>query len=117
MKKERFVAFALMVTLVGLSAFIFIQPPSGTIKGTVIPADSALRAWAILPQKDTIKANVIGGKFVLTNLRAGRYNLLIEPVPPGRDVMLKDVEVFDGKTTDVGEIYLNKKRTPANNDF
>jgi hypothetical protein len=107
MIKERFDFIALLVSLFILSAFMIVRIPGGTIQGSVVPADSALHVCAI-KLKDTVKANVVGGKFVLAKLKPGKYDLLVEPVRPARGKKLTGVIVNDGRTTDVGVISLNK---------
>lgn len=83
--------------------------PGGSIKGTVVPADSALRACAI-KMRDTVKANVVGGKFLIVKLKPGKYDLLIEPVPPAKGIKLTAIIVKEGRTTDVGLIQLGKQK-------
>lgn len=105
MVKERFDFIALLISLFLLSAFMLVRNPGGTIKGTVVPADSALRVCAI-KLKDTVKANIVGGKFVLAKLKPGKYDLLIEPIPPAKGKKVTGVNVNDGRVTDVGLIRL-----------
>lgn len=109
MIKKRFDVVVLLIFLFLLSAFMFGGIPGGSIRGTVIPADSALRACAI-KYKDTVKANVVGGKFVIVKLKPGKYDLLIEPVPPAKGIKLTAIMVKEGRTTDVGIIQLAKQK-------
>ena len=45
MKNAKFAAFASGIVALGLSAFTLLQ--TNSIKGTVKPADKAVKAWAI----------------------------------------------------------------------
>lgn len=110
MKDSRFDVVALLFFLFLLSAFLFTSIPGGSISGTVVPADSALRACAIR-LKDTVKANVVGGKFIIVKLKPGKYDVVIEPVPPARGIRLRSVMVNEGRITDVGVIQLAKQKT------
>ena len=110
MKKERIEVVAMLFFLFLLSAFLFGRIPGGIIRGTVVPADSALRACAI-KLRDTVKANVVAGKFVIVKLKPGKYDLLIEPVPPAKGIKLTAITVKEGRTTDVGVIQLGKQKT------
>ncbi|HLO39230.1 MAG TPA: hypothetical protein VK173_12090 [Lacibacter sp.] len=101
MLKERFDFIALIFSLVILSAFMIVRIPGGTIQGTVVSGDGNLNVCAI-KFKDTVKANIVGGRFVIAKLKPGRYDLLIE----GKK--LTEIFVNDGRISDVGLIRLNK---------
>lgn len=90
---------------VGLFAFKGIQ--TGTIKGTVTPADGATRAWA-LSGTDTLKASIDKGAFEITGAKAGTYRVIIEAKPPYKNAAKDGVTVADGQPTDIGEIKLEQ---------
>lgn len=105
MKKMKFAALALGVMTAGLFAFKSIG--SGSIKGTVSPADAAVQAWAY-SVADTMKAPVSEGSFEITGLKGGDYRLVIEAKAPYKNQVKENVSVMDGQATDVGEIKLEQ---------
>jgi hypothetical protein len=96
---------ALSVATAGLFAFKTID--TGSIKGTVTPADGATRAWA-LSSTDTLRADVQSGSFEITGAKAGTYRLIIEAKPPYKNTAKDNVKVADGQPTDIGEIKLGQ---------
>lgn len=105
--KSKYLDFAAMLLIVLLlSAFAFQN--DGSIKGSVLPIENAYRAFAIL-EKDTIKSNIVAGRFVLTDLKPGNYHLIIEAIPPYQHKLLTNIPVKQGEATNVGEIQLELK--------
>jgi len=96
---------ALSIATAGLFAFKSID--TGSIKGTVTPADGATKVWA-LSSTDTLKADIQGGGFEILNAKAGSYRLIVEAKPPYRNTAKDNVVVADGQPTNVGEIKLNQ---------
>ena len=96
---------ALSIATAGLFAFKTID--TGSIKGTITPADGATKAWA-LSTTDTLKADIQGGSFEITGAKAGTYRLIIEAKPPYRNTAKDNIAVTDGQPTNVGEIKLNQ---------
>ncbi len=96
---------ALIIAAAGLFAFKNID--TGSIKGTVTPADGATKAWA-LSTSDTLKAEIQSGSFEITNVKAGTYRLIIEAKPPYKNTAKDNVAVADGAPTNVGEIRLGQ---------
>jgi len=96
---------ALSIATAGLFAFKSID--TGSIKGTVTPADGATKVWA-LSSTDTLKADIQAGSFEILNAKAGSYRLIIEAKPPYRNTAKDNVVVVDGQPTNVGEIKLNQ---------
>jgi hypothetical protein len=90
---------------VGLFAFTGIK--SGSIKGTVTPANAAAKAWAI-SGTDTLKASIDGGSFNISDVKPGVYKVIIEAMPPYKNIAKDGVTVADGQQTDVGEIKLQQ---------
>ncbi|HRP30775.1 MAG TPA: carboxypeptidase-like regulatory domain-containing protein [Agriterribacter sp.] len=103
MKKTRLTLTALSIVAAGLFAFKAIT--NGSVKGTVSPADAAVRAWAI-SGTDTLKTDVSNGAFEIGDAKPGTYKLIIEAKAPYKNATKEGVEVKDGETTDLGEITL-----------
>lgn len=106
MKKAKLALAALAVSAATLFSFKAFE--GGSIKGTVTPADKAIRAWAI-STTDTIRADVQNGTFEIKDVKAGTYNVIIEAQEPFANTRKKDVAVTDGQPTEVGEIQLQPK--------
>jgi hypothetical protein len=92
-----------VVAAVGLFAFSKIE--TGSIKGKITPANGATKVWAI-SGNDTLKASVDGGSFNITDAKPGTYKLIVEAMPPYKNMAKEGVSVSDGQSTDVGEIKL-----------
>ena len=95
------------VTFAAAGLFAFNSLRSGSIKGTVSPAEAALKVWAI-SNTDTFQAKVDKGIFEIKDLVPGNYNLVVEATAPYKSIGKQDVPVADGKPTDVGQIQLTK---------
>lgn len=109
MKKIRLALAAVVISAGALFAFNAVQ--TSTIKGTVTPADKAVRAWAI-SDTDTLNAAVQNGAFEIKDVKAGTYSVIIEAQEPFASTRKKDVEVkTDTPITDIGEIKLQPKKT------
>ena len=89
------------------ASFAFTAIKSGSIKGTVTPANAAVKAWAI-SGTDTLKASVDGGSFNIGDAKPGVYKIIIEATPPYKNIAKEGVSVADGQQTDVGEIKLQQ---------
>jgi hypothetical protein len=77
------------------------------VKGSVTPANGAIRAW-LLSKTDTLTGPIIQGNFMISNVKPGNYLLMVEGRPPYRDSFKQDVRVVDGQPTDVGVIEMNQ---------
>lgn len=107
MKNIRLALVALGISSGALFSFNALQ--TNTIKGTVTPADKAVRAWAVSPT-DTLKADVQNGTFEIKDVKAGTYSVIIEAEEPYANTRKKDIVVAaDGQATDIGEIKLQPK--------
>ncbi len=95
------------VTIAAAGLFAFSNLRSGSIKGTVSPADGATRAWAE-SSTDTLKALVINGSYEITDAKPGTYKVIIEAKPPYRNAAKDGITVSDGQAADAGEIRLEK---------
>jgi hypothetical protein len=103
MKNAKFKLAALTFAAATLFAFSGIK--TGSIKGSVNPADGAVNAWA-LSGTDTLKAVVNKGSFEIMDAKPGTYRIIIEAKPPYKNAAKDGVTVADGQATDVGEIKL-----------
>ncbi len=92
---------------VALGLFAFSKINSGSIKGKVTPAASATKVWAI-SGTDTLKASIDGGSFSIMDVKPGTYKLIIEALPPYKNMAKEGVTVTDGQPTDIGEIKLQQ---------
>ena len=107
MKNIRLALVALGISSGALFSFNALQ--TNTIKGSVTPADKAVRAWAVSPT-DTLKADVQNGTFEIKDVKAGTYSVIIEAEEPYANTRKKDVIVAaDAQATDIGEIKLQPK--------
>ena len=108
MKNTRLALVALVISAGILFSFNVLQK-TGTIKGTVSPANKAKVAWAI-SQKDTLHADVENGAFEFKDVKAGTYSIIIEAQEPYANTRKKDIVVTpDAPVADVGEIKLQPK--------
>jgi hypothetical protein len=105
MKNAKMSVAALAFAAAGLFAFNAVK--TGSVKGTVNPADAAVRAWA-LSSTDTLRADVNKGTFTIPDAKPGTYRIIIEAKPPYKNAAKDGVTVSDGQATDVGEIKLEQ---------
>lgn len=89
----------------GLMAFTAIQ--TGSIKGTLTPANSVNEVWAV-SGTDTLKATPDSTSFTITEAKAGSYTIVVDAKDPYKDVTMENVAVKDGEATDLGEIKLEQ---------
>ncbi|MDX2045161.1 MAG: carboxypeptidase-like regulatory domain-containing protein [Chitinophagaceae bacterium] len=102
--KFPFVALAIVATA---AIFSFTNIQTGSIRGTVLPADGGVKAWAI-SATDTLKAEIKEGAFEIVNAKPGAYRLVIEAKPPYKNAARENIVVADGQPTDAGEIKLQQ---------
>jgi len=93
------------VVATGLFAFNVLT--AGSIKGTIMPADGANRAWALSPT-DTLRAAISNGAYEIKDAKPGSYRVIIEAKPPFKNAAKDSVVVIDGQTAEVGEIKLEQ---------
>ena len=96
---------AIAFAAAGLFAFNAVK--TGSVKGSVNPADAAVRAWA-LSSTDTLKAEINKGTFEITDAKPGTDRVIIEAKPPYKNAAKDGVTVADGQATDIGEIKLEQ---------
>ena len=98
------VAFSMATA--GLLAFNS-RPLTGSIRGSVSPADGANRVWAI-SSSDTAAGNIQSGAFEIVTAKEGIYKVIVEAKPPYRNAAKDNVTVVNGQSTDVGVINLER---------
>jgi hypothetical protein len=111
MKSVRIVLVVFIVSVFLVCAFIEVPSrvlAGATIKGSVSPPDGAVRAWAISANKDTASSMINDGVFVITAVRPGLYNLLIEARAPYKNAGIPEIAVTEEAVIDVGQIKLVK---------
>ena len=98
------IAFAFIAAI---ALFAFTSVDTGSIKGTVSPANSINSVLAI-SGKDTLKAVIHDDTFDFVGIKAGTYKLVVEGIT-GYKTSIKDgIVVEDSKVTDVGAIVLQQ---------
>lgn len=104
-KYAKFKLAALGIAAAGLFAFnAFVN---GGIKGTITPADGAIRAWAI-SATDTVRTDVTGGTFEIKDVKPGTYQVIIEAKAPYKNMAKEGITVADGQITEAGEFKLQQ---------
>jgi len=84
----------------------FRSSQMGSIGGTITPPDGASYIWAI-QNRDTVKAAPANGAFSLP-VNNGVWKVMVDAKDPYKDVMIENIQVNDGKETNLGEIRLQK---------
>jgi len=96
-----------IAAIAAMVLFAFSQQRLGSIKGTVMPLDAGVRAWAE-SATDTLRAPILNGSYEITDAKPGAYKIIIEAKPPYRNIARDGIMVTDGQETDAGEIKLDK---------
>src|ERR1700761_9136863 len=98
---------AVIGVMAATGLFAFTHFRGGSIRGSVMPSDGGVRAWAE-SSTDTLKAPIINGSYEITDAKPGTYKIIIEAKPPYRNIAKDGLTVNDGQSTDAGEIRLEK---------
>ena len=106
MMKSGILKGAVVGTVVS-AIFAFNVITAGSIKGTVVPADGASRAWA-LSATDTFRGSITNGAYEIKDIKPGSYRVIIEARPPYKNAAKDSVVVMDGQASEVGEIKLER---------
>lgn len=97
----------LLIAAFSLLLFAFVTIKDGGIKGKVSSTDSVVQVIAV-SGSDTLKANIVGNNFNISNVKPGTYVVWVKGKIPGKDGSVVDVAVLDSTITDVGEIRLKQ---------
>jgi hypothetical protein len=106
MLPKNLILIPIVIAITALTTSISFQT-SGSIKGMVSPPNGAARVWAI-SKTDTISCIVYKGEFIITELPAGTYTLIVEAIPPYKNQRREFVIVRQNQQTDIGYISLRK---------
>lgn len=104
MKKNLFTLGAVVLAVCGAHAFAHFQ--ANGISGKVKPADAVDMVWAI-QGTDSSKTAPVNGTFTLT-VKPGQYQVIVDAKQGYKDVVMDRITVEPGKTTDLGEINIEK---------
>lgn len=104
MKKSSLGFLATATVALGLMAFTTVE--TGTIKGTLSPANSVNQVLAI-SGTDTLKVTPDSSSFTFEQVKAGSYTVIIDAKEPLKDKALDNVTVKAGEVADLGEIKLD----------
>lgn len=102
--KTLWVLILVIAVVCALHAFKSAQ--KSAISGRITPAESGQRVWAI-HGNDSLSLIPTGGSFLI-EARPGIYKIIVDAKEPYKDVLMENIEVTNGKTTDVGEIKLTQ---------
>jgi hypothetical protein len=91
-----------------VALFAFRGQYSGAIQGTLTPVEGIAQVM-VISGTDTINVPNNNGSFLLKNLPAKTYTVMVKALPPYLDYTLNEVAVIDSTTTDIGKIQLQKE--------
>jgi len=103
MKNNKLIILVVALLIAGL--FAFRTTWAGAIRGTVVPANAAIRAWAV-SATDTFRANVTQGSFQINAVKPGTYRIIIEANAPYKNMDKENTLVADTTITEAGEFRL-----------
>ncbi len=89
-----------------LAIYAFRNKNQTSIIGRVTPIDGANVAWAI-SGRDSASSNIVNGTFSFS-VKPGIFKVIVDAVEPYKDAILENINVKEGQTVDVGEIFLQR---------
>jgi len=105
MKKLLF--FTCIALFILISAFGFRASFISSIYGTIEPAEAAKKVWAV-NGKDSVSVIPEAGKFSIA-VTAGKWTLHVEAAAPFKDIIIDNINVEEGKSTNAGVIRMIAK--------
>lgn len=92
---------------------VMAMSQAGAIKGRVLPTDVTTNVYALMAT-DTLGTATTGldGRFQISVLSAGTYNVLFDPPSAYFDSTMTNVTVTAGHATDLGDVTLTANPTP-----
>ena len=106
MKHTKF-KMAVLAIVAALGLFAFTSFNTGSIKGKVSPTNSLNNAM-LVSGTDTVKAVIVDDTFTFVGVKAGTYQLIIEPTGNYKKFVRDGVTVEDDKAKDLGTITLQQ---------
>jgi hypothetical protein len=106
MKKKNIFFEALSLVLI--SILVAFQSVQSSVIGRITPSDAAESVMAIAKNdtlRTSMRATITNGRFAM-DVKPGNYKIIIDTRDPYQDVILEDVEVKPGITTDLGDIRI-----------
>jgi hypothetical protein len=76
------------------------------ISGKIIPYGVGQTIWAVRGN-DSVRLVTTGGAFLI-EAKPGSYNVIINGKEPFSNLLLQNIEVVNGKTTELGEVKLSQ---------
>lgn len=98
--------YIILICVVFVLASLVIKPVS-SIYGTIEPAESAAKVFAI-KGTDTLVVIPEAGKFSVAVTGAGKWKLYVQAISPYKDAVVDNLTVEEGRSTDAGIIKLLK---------
>ncbi|HVW96251.1 MAG TPA: DUF4382 domain-containing protein [Mucilaginibacter sp.] len=86
----------------------YSQAVSGAITGTVSPAESAPKVFAIMGTDTVGAVTDATGKYYFSGMTAGSYKVDFVPESPYLPTTMTNVVVTNGETTDMGTVTITK---------
>lgn len=93
------------ITLLTFALFAFKAQNTGGMQGKIMPV-AGIQEVMVISGTDTLKVQTNNGSFLLKNLKARTYSVLVKANSPYKDYTLRDIAVIDSATTDIGQIKL-----------
>jgi len=98
------IAYASLL-IVFCAAIAFKAVNSGAIQGKISPTEG-ISEILVIAGTDTLRVPNQQGTFLVKNLPAATYAVVVKALPPYRDFIIKEVAVIDSATTDIGSVKL-----------
>jgi hypothetical protein len=99
---KNFIGFIISIFLIST----FSSNDRSGIQGTIDPPEGARRIWAV-SGKDSVSIIPPPGSFIM-DVKPGSWKLVVEAVPPYKNVERDAILVIDGQLTDIGLIKLTR---------
>jgi hypothetical protein len=95
-----------VISLILISVLVAFQSVQSSVIGKITPSDAADAVMAIAKNdtlRTSMRATITNGRFAM-DVKPGIYKIIVDTRDPYQDVILDDIEVKPGQTTDLGDI-------------
>jgi hypothetical protein len=96
------------LTLLLFALFAFKAVNGGAIQGKINPPEG-ITSILVIAGGDTLTVPHQQGSFLVKNLSANTYTVVVKALPPYQDYVLPGVAVIDSTTTDIGLVKLRSQ--------